>query len=80
MYNWPMMRRFLKSQSGQTAVEYILLIVVAVSMGLLFMKKMDQYLIKNPNGLIGGPLNKFRESLGTPENRYRTYPLGPRAK
>jgi Flp pilus assembly pilin Flp len=73
--------RFLKSQKGQTSIEYLLLIVVAVSFGLVFAKKMDQYLIKNPNGLIGAPLKGFKEKLSQdPTNRYRVYPIGPMAK
>lgn len=70
------MRRFLfKSQKGQTSVEYLLLVVVAVSFGFTFMKKMDEYLLKNPNGLIAKPLNSFKKALGTPDQRYRTFPI-----
>ncbi len=70
-----MMRRILKSQRGQTAVEYLLLMAVSVSLGLTFFKKMDEYIIKNPNGLIGKPLKTFQRELGTPEGRYKTFPL-----
>jgi hypothetical protein len=76
-----MMRRILKSQKGQTAIEYLLLIVVAISFGLTFMKKMDEFLIKNPNGLIAKPLNSFKERIGRdPSNRYKVYPIGPIAR
>jgi hypothetical protein len=68
--------QILKSQKGQTSVEYILMIAVAVSFGLTFMKKMDEYVIKNPNGLIGAPLKKFTNVLNKdPTNRYRYYDL-----
>jgi hypothetical protein len=76
-----MMRRILKSKKGQTSVEYLLLIVVAVGFGLLFAKKMDQYLIQNPNGLIAKPLNGFKNKLSQdPTGRYRVYPIGPIAQ
>lgn len=70
-----MMRHILKSQKGQTAVEYIMLIAMAVSLGLLFFKKMDQYILKNPNSFISKPLNKLKNDLGRPEDRYKTFPL-----
>jgi hypothetical protein len=76
-----MMRRILKSKKGQTSVEYLLLIVVAVGFGLTFAKKMDEYLIKNPNGLISKPLNGFKNKLNQdPTGRYRVYPIGPIAQ
>ncbi len=75
------MRRILKSQKGQTAIEYLLLIAVATSFGLTFMKKMDEYLIKNPNGLIAKPLNSFKDKISRdPTGRYRVYPIGPIAR
>jgi hypothetical protein len=75
------MRRILRSEKGQTAVEYLLLIAVAVSFCITFMKKMDEYVINNPNGIIGKPLKSFRDKLSQdPANRYRYYPLGPRAR
>lgn len=74
-----MIRYFIQSESGQTAVEYLLLIVVAVSLGLTFMKKMDEYVINNPNGMIGKPLKNFEEKLNQdPTGRYRYYrSMGP---
>ncbi len=76
-----MIRRILKNKRGQTSVEYLLLVVVAVSFGLTFAKKMDEYLIKNPNGLISKPLNGFKEKLSQdPTGRYRVYPIGPVAQ
>lgn len=71
-----MIRFFIKSELGQTAVEYLLLIVVSVSLGLTFLKKMDEYVISNPQGLIGGPLNHFKTQLNQdPTGRYRTFPI-----
>ena len=71
-----MLRKLLKSQTGQTSVEYILLIVVAVSFGLTFARKMDDFLIKNPNGIIGAPIKKFKQSLDKDSSgRFRYYDL-----
>lgn len=71
-----MIRYIVKSEQGQTAVEYLLLIVVGVSLGLTFMKKMDEYVIKNPNGMIGGPIKSFEKKINQdPTGRYRTFPL-----
>lgn len=71
-----MTRFFIKSEQGQTAVEYLLLIVVSVSLGLTFLKKMDEYVLSNPQGLIGGPLNQFKTQLNQdPTGRYRTFPI-----
>lgn len=73
-----MLRRIIKNKRGQTSVEYLLLIVVAVSFGLLFAKKMDEYLIKNPNGLIAKPLNQFKAKINADtQGRYRYYSIGP---
>jgi hypothetical protein len=71
-----MFRRNLNSSRGQTSIEYLLLIVVAVSIGLAFMKKMDEYLIQNPDGIIGKPLKDFKSSLNSDTNgRYGRFPL-----
>lgn len=71
-----MFRRIFKSQLGQTSVEYLLLIVVGVSIGLTFMKKMDEYLVKNPDGIIGKPLKDFKNSLNSDvSGRYKSFPL-----
>lgn len=71
-----MFRRILRSHLGQTSIEYLLLIVVAVSIGLAFMKKMDEYLIQNPDGTIGKPLKEFKSSLNSDTNgRYSRFPL-----
>lgn len=76
-----MARRIVKSQIGQTAVEYLLLMVVAVSLGLTFFKKMNEYLIENPDGLIARPLNSFKQRLNSDtEGRYKYYPIGPIAR
>jgi hypothetical protein len=45
------------------------------------MKKMDEYVINNPNGMIGKPLKTFKDKISQdPTNRYRVYPIGPIAR
>lgn len=77
-----MNRRFLKSELGQTSTEYLLIIAVAVSFGLTFMKKMDEWVIRNPNGMIGKPLKEFKNKLDQdPTGRFRYYrSMGPVAQ
>jgi hypothetical protein len=71
-----MIRHLLKSEKGQTSIEYVLMIVVSVSFGLTFARKMDDFLIKNPNGIIGAPIKKFTEALNKDvSGRYRYYEL-----
>ncbi|HXH29708.1 MAG TPA: hypothetical protein VNJ01_02735 [Bacteriovoracaceae bacterium] len=61
---------------GQTSVEYLLLLVVSVGLGVTFFKKMDEYLIKNPNSLISKSLNSYRDTLSAdPTGRYSRFPL-----
>lgn len=74
-----MFRRILKSKKGQTSVEYCLMIAMAVGLGITTFKKLNEYLIENPNGLINGPINSFKEKLlQDPTGRYRRYQIGPR--
>ncbi len=76
-----MLRHILKNKRGQTSVEYLLLIVVAVGFRITFAKKMDEYLIKNPNGIIAKPLNNFKNKLNEDTSgRYKYYSLGPTYK
>ncbi len=70
-----MMRSLIRSDKGQTSLEYLLLIVVVTSMGILFMKKMDEYILKNPNSFVSKPLNAYKQSLGSPQNGYKYFPL-----
>lgn len=76
-----MRRKIFNNQRGQTSVEYLLLIVVGISLGLTFLKKMNEWVLDNPDGLIGRPLNEFRSKLSQdPTGRYQYYPLGPRLR
>lgn len=71
-----MKRRFFKNQLGQTAVEYCLLIAVSASLGIAFFKKMDDYVINNPNGIIGKPIKIFKDRINQDTTgRYTRFPL-----
>lgn len=71
-----MKRRFFKNELGQTAVEYCLLIAVSATLGIAFFKKMDEYMIRSPDGIIAKPLRIFKERLNSDtEGRYRYFPL-----
>jgi hypothetical protein len=64
------------SQEGQTAVEYLLMVVVAVGLGITLFNRLDEYLIKNPNGMIAKPLKHFKNLINTDSTgRYRRFPL-----
>ncbi len=70
------MRRIFKSQTGQTVVEYILMMSVAVGLGIAVLTKLNDYLIKNPDGLIAKPLNQFKNKLSADSSgRYQRFPL-----
>jgi len=69
-----MVKKILKSKKGQTSVEYLLMISVAVSLGITVFNKMNEYLIKNPDGMIGRPLKQFKDKFSAdPAGRYRYY-------
>jgi Flp pilus assembly pilin Flp len=71
-----MNRRFFNNQLGQTAVEYCLLIAVSASLGIAFFKKMDDYVINNPNGIIGKPIKIFKDRINQDTTgRYTRFPL-----
>ncbi len=52
------------------------MIVVSVTLGIAFKKKMEEYFFKNPNSFINSSLNNFRslfagEEEGRPYKRFR---------
>jgi hypothetical protein len=69
-----MLRFILKSQKGQTAVEYVLMIAVGASIGLTAFKKLNEYLLTKPDSIIGKPLKKMEERMSL-DNRYRVAPF-----
>jgi hypothetical protein len=67
------LRKFF-SHKGQTSVEYILILSVAISLGITVFNKLNEHLVDNPNGMIGKPLNSFKKQLDS-SGRYRQYPM-----
>ena len=67
------LRKFF-SNKGQTSVEYILILSVAISLGITVFNKLNEHLVDNPNGMIGKPLNSFKKQLES-SGRYRQYPM-----
>ena len=65
-----------RTERGQTSVEYLLLLVVSIGLGITFYKKMDEYLIKSPNSFINKSLNSYKSALAAdPNGRYSRFPL-----
>lgn len=50
-------------EKGQTAVEYMLMLAVVVGLGITFTKKMDEYLLSNPNSFMNNYLNSYKAIL-----------------
>lgn len=53
-----------KSQKGQASVEYILMMIVVVSVAVGFFKRMDGYLVSNPDSIINVYLASFDDMFG----------------
>lgn len=62
-------------QRGQTAIEYLLIMVVAVGLGITFFNKMKEYFQSNPNSFISRSLNNYRRVLGDPQGRYKRFQI-----
>lgn len=63
-------------RKGQTSIEYLLLTVVAISIGIAFKKKIEDYMLTNPNSLLSRSLNQFNSQFSEDtEGRYRIYSL-----
>ncbi|MES2525455.1 MAG: hypothetical protein V4598_00145 [Bdellovibrionota bacterium] len=59
-----------KNQRGQTSIEYLLMLVVSITLGITFKKKMNEYFFTNPNSFIAGSLRNYRALFaGTENNR-----------
>lgn len=56
------MKRFFKER-GQTSVEYMLILVVAITIGFTFKKKMEEFMLTNPNSFISRQLNALQRGL-----------------
>lgn len=70
------MRRFLRNDKGQTALEYTLMIAVVFSLGVTFLKKADELLVSSPNSIFGRQLSTYKSQLqNSASNRYKTLPF-----
>ena len=67
------LRKILK-QRGQTAIEYIMMLAVVGGLGMTFMKKMDEYLLQNPNSYINNYLNSYKAVLKA-DPKYQRFQL-----
>lgn len=56
------MKGFL-GQKGQTSVEYMLILVVSITIGIAFKEKMEDFMLKNPNSFISKQLNSLANGL-----------------
>jgi hypothetical protein len=67
--------RFLNHR-GQTAVEYVLLVAVAISIGLAFKSKMEEFILTNPNSLVARQINSFSQQFSNDTSgRYSYFSL-----
>jgi Flp pilus assembly pilin Flp len=58
------MRALLKNRLGQTSVEYILLIAVIASVAIPIGKRLEGYIIGNPNSLVGRMISSYKTMFG----------------
>lgn len=69
------MKRF-SVQKGQTSVEFLLILVVAITIGVAFKAKMEDFMLKNPNSYISKQLNSLKASFEEDTSgRYRRFTL-----
>ena len=67
------LREFLK-EKGQTSIEYILMIAMSASMGVVCFKKFNAYLLDNPNSYIRSHLRIY-EQMFDPSLNYKKFRL-----
>ncbi len=65
---------FLLREKGQTSVEYLLVVAVAVSMCVTFFKKFQGYLLDNPNSYMNGQ-KAFYQKMFDPQLKYKRFYL-----
>ena len=64
----------LFQDKGQTTVEYMLVLVVSLTIGIAFKKKMEDFILKNPNSYISKSLGQIQSSLEADSSgRYRYF-------
>lgn len=67
------LRTFLK-EKGQTSVEYILMISVSVSIGTVLFKKLEAYMLTNPDSYVNKQLDIYKK-LYDPATGLKKYRL-----
>lgn len=74
------MRRFPKlGQEGQTAMEYMLILVVAITIGIAFKQKMEEFLLDNPNSFVTRSINGFKSKFQSDSSgRFKKFPMQAR--
>jgi hypothetical protein len=70
-----MNKKLLASKKGQTSVEYLFLIFVSISLGLLLFKKLNDYFLKNPDSFVNQQLSSFKGFSDAGGNSYKKFPL-----
>ena len=63
-----------RNQKGQVAIEYLLMTVVAITLGLTFKKRMEEFFFQNPNSFIAKSLRNYK-SLFAGDRRYKSFPV-----
>jgi len=66
--------RFL-GEKGQTAVEYMMLLVVSASIGIAFKKKIDEFLVGNPNSVLSKQIGGLSSSFDSGDGRFSSFPI-----
>lgn len=57
-------------------MEYMLIMAVAITIGLAFKKKMEEFMLKNPNSVINKQLKKLTSSIQEDSSgRYQNFTL-----
>lgn len=64
-----MKKKFL-NQKGQTSVEYILMVVVVIFVATSIFKKLEEYIISNPDSFVNGYLESYRSAFGGEEGGF----------
>ncbi len=63
------------NQKGQTSVEYILLVGVMITVSITFFKKVEDFIIKNPNSYINKALGGYERAFRGNGSQYKTFTL-----
>lgn len=56
-------------------MEYLLLVAVAMTIGIAFKKKMEEFVLKNPNSVLSKQINGLMASFNQDSVRFSRYNL-----